>query len=181
MTTLRRRSFLDYIYFTDYETRDPAQYPDGADAAWAAQNCAKPRASRPADCVPIQFIDNDEINGPFHTNDDILTCGSPEFGRTKDPPTWSSPGNGWVTGLGLLRAPRDFQGTYVSAADPLTVPPTNAGLAAVADPAYTLHGQDDDQLNGATMNVTNGHRRRRPSRSRRTASSTSTTAPAPAP
>ena len=25
VSTLRRRSFLDYIYFTDYETHDPAQ------------------------------------------------------------------------------------------------------------------------------------------------------------
>jgi hypothetical protein len=38
VTTLRRQSFLDYIYFTDYETRDPAQYPDPDDAAWAAAN-----------------------------------------------------------------------------------------------------------------------------------------------
>ena len=153
VTTLRRRSFLDYIYFTDYETRDPAQYPDSADAAWAAQNCAKPRASRPAECVPIQFIDNDEINGPFHTNDNILTCGSPKFGRTKDDMVES--GNGWVKASGCSGSP-DFQGTYVSAADPLTVPPTNAGLAAVADPAYTYTGKTTIKLNGATMNVTNG-------------------------
>ena len=157
VTTLRRRSFLDYIYFTDYETRDPAQYPDAADAAWAAQNCAKPRASRPADCVPIQFIDNDEINGPFHTNDNILTCGSPKFGRTKDDMVES--GNGWVRASGCSGSP-DFQGTYVSAADPLTVPPTNAGLAAVADPAYTYTGKTTIKLNGATMNVTNGRRRK---------------------
>ncbi len=103
--------------------------------------------------MPIQFIDNDEINGPFHTNDNILTCGSPKFGRTKDDMVES--GNGWVKASGCSGSP-DFQGTYVSAADPLTVPPTNAGLAAVADPAYTYTGKTTIKLNGATMNVTNG-------------------------
>ena len=38
------------------------------------------RATRTAS--EIQFFDFDRINGPFHTNDDILTCGNPVFGRS---------------------------------------------------------------------------------------------------
>jgi hypothetical protein len=153
ITTLRRRSFLDYIYFTDYETRDPAQYPDPDDAADAAINCARPRASRPSSCVAIQFVDEDEINGPFHTNDNILTCGRPKFGRTKDDHIES--GNGWVRAPNCSGSP-DFQGTWMPASDPLTVPPTNAGLANVALPQYTYTGKTTIRLRGATMDVTTG-------------------------
>jgi hypothetical protein len=153
VTTLRRRSFLDYIYFTDYETRDPAQYPDPDDAVWAAANCAKPRASRPSGCQAIQFVEDDEINGPLHTNDNILTCGSPKFGRTKDDRIES--GAGWVRASGCSGEP-DFQGTWNPASDALNVPPTNAGLANVAEPQYTYTGKTTIRLKNTTMDVTTG-------------------------
>ena len=37
--------------------------------------------SRDGSCAEIQFADGDAINGPMHTNDDILICGTPTFGR----------------------------------------------------------------------------------------------------
>ncbi len=153
VSRLRRRSFLDYIYFTDYETRDPAQYPDPDDAAWAAANCAQVRASRPSGCVPIQFIDDDEINGPLHTNDNLLTCGSPKFGRNSDDKIES--GAGWVRASGCSGSP-DFQGTWTPNSSPLNVPPTNAGLASVAHPDYTFTGRTTIRLRGTTMDVTTG-------------------------
>lgn len=42
--TIRRGTFLDYLYFTDYETSDPATYvkpPDPYTPAEAQANCAK--------------------------------------------------------------------------------------------------------------------------------------------
>ena len=42
--TLRRRSFLDYLYFTEFETKDPAQYvkpPDPFTPAQAQTACSK--------------------------------------------------------------------------------------------------------------------------------------------
>ena len=155
VTTLRRRSFLDFIYFTDYETRDPAQYPDPDDAAWAAVNCAKPRASRPSGCVPIQFGAADEINGPLHTNDDLLTCGGVKFGRDKDDNIEASGPAGWTNASGCSGSP-NFQGTWIPNATPLNVPPTNAGLAAVAQPAYTYTGKTTIRLKGNVMDVTTG-------------------------
>ena len=42
--TFRRRAFIDYLYFTDYETTDPAAYPVSGfnynDDTWAQTNCA---------------------------------------------------------------------------------------------------------------------------------------------
>jgi hypothetical protein len=155
VTTLRRRSFLDFIYFTDYETRDPAQYPDPDDAAWAALNCAKPRASRPSGCVPIQFGSDDEINGPLHTNDDLLTCGSVKFGRDADDNIEVSGPAGWQNASGCSGSP-DFEGTYMPGADPLNVPPSNAGLAAVAQTGYSYVGTTRIRLRGNVMDVTTG-------------------------
>jgi hypothetical protein len=153
VTTLRRRSFLDYIYFTDYETRDPTQYPDTDDADWAAENCAKPRASRPSGCVAIQFASDDEINGPFHTNDDILSCGGTTFGRDENDHIES--GKGWQNAPGCNGEP-NFEGTWMPGSSPLNVPPTNAGLASIAVPQYTYTGKTTILLKGTTMDVTTG-------------------------
>jgi hypothetical protein len=153
VTRLRRQGFLDYIYFTDYETRDPAHYPNPDQAAWAAENCAKPRASRPSGCVAIQFADDDEINGPFHTNDDILSCGSTKFGRDTDDHIES--GKGWQNAPGCSGSP-DFQGTWLPNSSALNVPPTNAGLASIAEPQYRYTGKTTIRLSGTTMDVTTG-------------------------
>ena len=42
-TSLRRRNFLDYLYFTDYETKDPAIYTSSDDytPAEALTYCSK--------------------------------------------------------------------------------------------------------------------------------------------
>ena len=154
VTTLRRRSFLDYIYFTDYETRDPIQYPDPDDAEWAAANCAKPRASRPSDCVPIQFADDDVINGPLHTNDDLLVCGGTTLGRKdKDDVIEVTGPGGWKNASGCSGQPT-INGKWIHPANPLTVPPTNTGLANIADPAYTFTGKTTIVLKGSTMDIT---------------------------
>ena len=107
VVTFRRRGFLDYLYFTDYETSDPTWYavdtqglatnPDVV--AWASNNCAKtywrqgrgnlrysgtvwnPSRNRwdnySDSCSEIQFANQDVLAGPFHTNDSIMTCGPP--------------------------------------------------------------------------------------------------------
>ena len=81
VASFRRRSFLDFLYFTDFETTDPVNY-SSANQSWAQTNCGdKYRAQRDSSCSEIQFADADAINGPMHTNDDILTCGTPTFGR----------------------------------------------------------------------------------------------------
>jgi hypothetical protein len=157
VTTLRRRSFLDYIYFTDFETRDPAQYPDPQDAEDAARDCVKPRASRPSWCVPIQFSDDDVINGPLHTNDDLLVCGGTTLGR-EDPHDdvieVTGPG-GWKNASGCSGQPT-INGKWIHPAASLTVPPSNTGLASIAQPAYTYTGQTTIVLNGTSMDVTTG-------------------------
>jgi type II secretory pathway pseudopilin PulG len=139
IATFRRSSFLDYLYFTDFETSDPQTYSSQQERTWADANCVRPRAQRHRDCVDITFPTFDGIKGPFHTNDDILTCGNPKFGR--DPATRpgkaldrieiSGPApNGWAPNN--CGGTPTFYGTKVHPAATLTIPPSNNVLESVA-------------------------------------------------
>lgn len=70
---LRQSGFLDFVYFTDYEYRDPdmtGSSCDGEKHEWeSGYNCGS---------HVIQFGDSDILDGPVHSNDTILTC-SAEF------------------------------------------------------------------------------------------------------
>jgi Tfp pilus assembly protein PilX len=158
VSTMRRRSFLDFIYFTDLETADPATYATQQQRAAASANCVVPRDAREGKgCTEIQFSGTDAIRGPFHTNDDILTCGATTFGRdSKDRIEISGP-NGWQNAGGCSGEP-NFQGTYVQPPpDRLELPTSNASLAQIAQPDYRFTGQTTIRLNGNSMDVTTGY------------------------
>jgi hypothetical protein len=142
VATFKRASFLDYLYFTQLETSDPVTYGNAATIAGAYQQCTKTIAegrwnapipgSGGQFCDIIVFPDWDDINGPLHTNDALVTCGSPDFGRTSsDTIEVSSPPQGWYRHSGCSGNP-DFIGTFVTNAPVLTPPPTNAKLASLA-------------------------------------------------
>jgi Tfp pilus assembly protein PilX len=160
MASFRRDSFLDYLYFTDLETLDPAAYPSTGtpNSTWADSNCKVPRASRPDACEEITFWGFDRINGPFHTNDDLQTCGSPVFGRSAaDAIEVSGPSPGWSSqgGTACAGAPV-FTTPLVTGANRLDAPPNNAKLAAVAQPAYLFTGKTTIRFNSTGgMTVTN--------------------------
>jgi len=75
-TQLRRSGFLDDLYFTEYETQDPAQGLNPA--ACALKHYYD---GRPANCRSIQF-GNDRLSGPVHSNDTILVCQNVTFTDT---------------------------------------------------------------------------------------------------
>lgn len=157
VNTLRRRAFLDYIYFTDYETADPITYANATDRANAEAQCVKPRDDRASWCTEIQFSSTDAIKGPFHTNDSVLHCGSTQFGRRPDDRIEvSDPGGFKNVGGSGCAGPPDTLGTFVPEAEPLEVPPSNAALQAEALPAYTYTGKTTILLKGNVMDVTTG-------------------------
>lgn len=125
---VRRRSFLDYLYFTDYETQDPASYTGSPYTASQAQSyCAYHYFDgRNSNCNDIQFISADTLNGPVHSNDAILMCGSPNFNSTVST-SWNTSGNHWRSGCGGTNPdfanPGDPQ--YIA---PLSMPPSNSAL-----------------------------------------------------
>ena len=168
VATMRHKGFLDFLYFTDFETTDPTVYT-ATDPAKAALNCAVwRRAGRSSSCDKIVFGTDDVVAGPFHTNDDILTCGTPDFGR--DPATTggkldpieisgggtANPTLGYADGCGGGTTP-NFLGTRQVGAPTISMPATNSQLASVADPQWTFTGRTSITIDGATMTVKNAN------------------------
>jgi hypothetical protein len=161
VATFRRKSFLDFIYYTTFETTDPPLYPtpsSSRSAIWAAANCQQPRASRPSDCDDIQFASADRINGPLHTDDDLLVCGGTTLGRVgQSPPDEievSGPPPGWNrAGGGSCSGSPTWNGTLLANVTAMGMPSSNASLAAAA--GLTLSGTTNIVLKGDVMDVTN--------------------------
>jgi hypothetical protein len=152
--SFRRRSFLDFLYFTHWETTDPAAYASPSDQTWADSRCAKYRPDRHSDCREIRFIGNDRINGPLHTDDtSILVCGSATFGRGPyDNIEVSGGGDGWDAACSGTTP--NFLGTVQTEAREMPMPSTNRELARAALPAYTYTGVTTIRLKGNVMDVT---------------------------
>ena len=74
VATLRINSFLDYLYFSDFEVEDPAQYSSSGVPDCAQYEYATP--SRDASCHKIAFGESDVLDGAVHTNDKFRSCGA---------------------------------------------------------------------------------------------------------
>ena len=148
--TLRRKAFIDYLYFTDYETKDPAAYDSGDDytPTQAQTYCAKRyyegrdiagRVDFPGDtdgnsCTEISFASADTVNGPLHSNDAIRICGDPTFNGNVTTSWNPATGNKWVnTGGSCGSGPTFSRPGDPKYADPLTMPPNNVAIKASAD------------------------------------------------
>jgi hypothetical protein len=203
VATFRRRSFLDYLYFTDMETSDPAWYVLKANGnptrsgtlknnvftpsanpdlvSWASTNCTRywrngrgsqsypvspdnawqqqvsgtwgSTSQTAQTCSEIQFVGGDAIRGPLHTNDDILVCGAPTFGRTSADNIEVS-GTGWRQNSGCSGSP-NMVGTWKPNSPVLTPPPSDTALKQVVDPNDLFKGATTIVLNNASMTVTN--------------------------
>lgn len=153
LATLRRQNLIDFIWFTDFETLDPAAYSSSSDVTWATQNCATYRNLRHDDCEEIAFITNDYLQGPVHTNDSVRVCGNPTFGRdTRD--AIEIVGQPPYTSKGCTDS-KTVKGTGLKNAQPLAMPSSNAELANIATPNYRFTGKTEIELNGTTMSVKN--------------------------
>jgi Tfp pilus assembly protein PilX len=146
--TFRRQGFVDYIYFTQWETQDPII--SGVD------NCNVTRSRRPSNCVTIQFQNADKIQGPMHTNDEsVVTCGSPTFGRAGkgDKFEVAGPSPGYVSASGCGTSTPVFNGPKLTPASTLTLPDGNTKLATLATSAWTFTGQTCLNFRGNVVDV----------------------------
>ena len=109
-------------------------------------------------CSEIQFADRrTRSTGPLHTNDDILTCGTPVFGRNSaDSIEFSGPAPGWDEGRRQrLRRHPVFNGPRRAGVKSLTMPPTNTTLQTVAATGGLVYqGTTRIRFNGSTSNMT---------------------------
>ena len=74
VVNVKQQGFIDFLYFTDYEIVDPAQKQNSTCVvthAWEQTD-----NEHKSNCTEIQFAPADVINGPMHSNDTLLICGS---------------------------------------------------------------------------------------------------------
>ena len=159
VTSFKRASFLDYVYFTQYETSDPVTYGSSTAINQAYSQCVKfyraGRSSSTLPCTEIVFSSGEFINGPLHTNDELNICGTPTFGRSAaDLIEVSSPPQGWRGSGNCGGNSPTFRGTYLTNSPVLTPPATNDSLKDVQG-AAVYSGQTRIVLNGSQMTVTN--------------------------
>jgi len=161
LATLRRRNFIDFIYFTHFETLDPLAYSSSGWRGWASDHCDQFRDQREDEehwwfgyhCTEIQFAPDDEVNGPLHTNDSIWVCGSPTFGRdARDAIELNEQSPGWIGYPGCGPDPQ-FDGTVVHPSGQLELPPSNVEISSLALPGYSFVGRTHFELNGDSMTV----------------------------
>jgi len=75
---LRQDGFIDFLYFTDYEIKDP-EYSNVSESKcvkywWAGRSSA-------SNCGEISFGSNDTVDGPVHSNDTIRICEATFLGK----------------------------------------------------------------------------------------------------
>jgi Tfp pilus assembly protein PilX len=146
VASFRRPSFLDFLYFTDFETWDPAVYTSLSDQTNATTQCDDYHGARAGWCQEITFPGNDQILGPFHSNDFVHFGSGTDVGRPgKNDKLESSQNAPSYDGAPSLAA------TWKSGQIKLPVPTSNAELKAVATPALTFTGRTTLRFNGSTV------------------------------
>jgi hypothetical protein len=151
IASFRRKSFIDYVYFTMYETSDPSGY---ANPTQAMADCGSKYAPQRAGyCDDIVFADGDQVKGPFHTNDAFLVCGAPIFGRSADDAIESSARAPSYTQT-CSGGPPVFNSLLLSGAEALDMPPSAQSLKTIAQSGgLSLTGTTQIRFN-ATGDIT---------------------------
>lgn len=162
IATFRVNGFLDYVYYTNFETKDPGLYetskPElaekcrnryyGGPEGWAAKGYS---------CPAINFVTGDHIEGPMHTNDTSLVSGGATFGRSGHEPKDVVEMNGGTygsdAGCKSIAVYYTATGCYVTTGPVLTPPPTDTSLEFYVEPAYNYEGMTRIELKGTEMTV----------------------------
>jgi hypothetical protein len=161
VANFRRAGFLDFLYFTFYEDLDPAALSTDTARTNARDNCGgRYRSSRLAasKCTEIQFVTGDEVRGPMHSNDSLLICNQPKFGRSTnnkaDRIEVTQPNNPLVAAPGCTQS-AVMQGVFKNPVNPMSPPASNDALRVIAqNGGYLFTGKTFIKLNGTTMDVT---------------------------
>jgi hypothetical protein len=134
-------------------------------------SAASPWTQFNVSCGEINFLNGDQQRGPFHTNDEIMVCGNPKFGRNPSddieisapgpPPAGSGSPTGWRntdcgSGAPGVNDPTDTTpdgliGTLRISSPPMEMPPRNTALRTEALPRYRFVGRTSFDLEGDTM------------------------------
>jgi type II secretory pathway pseudopilin PulG len=151
IATFRVSGFLDYIYYTNFETLDPGLYnaPAACIGAYYSQWEGK------AECQSIVFTSGDEVNGPMHTNDAARVEGSATFGRKGQSPSDVVEINGGTYPSASCEGSAKYYtatSCYTKGAT-LTPPPEDTTLASYVKSPNEFAGATHLILNGTTNTI----------------------------
>jgi hypothetical protein len=149
---LKKSDFLDYMYFTKYETIDPQATGSSANCAyhWYGDiiNGHRQYGDRQdtSDCPLINFIDADTLRGPVHSQDEMVFDASPTFENefstewpdAEHPPDPSNSKYYYYCNASNCRP--SFSRDYPPSYKIIPFPNTNSTLQTYADPAQGGQG-----------------------------------------
>jgi hypothetical protein len=155
VATFKVTGFLNFIYFTNFETLDPALYSD----ATLAANCQGKYYSAwkgKYECENIQFTNGDSVYGPMHTNDTADVGGAASFGREGNTPPDTVEMNGGTYGgaSGCASSAKYYTATkcYIKGAS-LIPPESDTSLVAYTESANEFFGVTKLVLNGSANTI----------------------------
>jgi Tfp pilus assembly protein PilX len=133
VASFRRPSFLDFLWFTNFENLDPVVAT--SDQAWQASHCVAFRPARNAakvgghSCSEITFPASDQIKGPFHSNDSVQFSNGTKVGRPgkNDNLETHQPAPGYSGSPTFYPA-----GSWAAGQDKLDIPTSNGDLKPIA-------------------------------------------------
>jgi hypothetical protein len=160
VATFQVTGFLDFIYYTNFETEDPALYP--ASQKELAKKCEgkyyETWGPEGLGCHTIKFTTGDSVEGPMHTNDATRVEGTPSFGRKGHTPADAVEINGDT--YPSKTCPKTGGPTYYTATKcytdkgPTLIPPeSDTSLGSYVETKNRFEGITYLKLNGTTNKI----------------------------
>jgi Tfp pilus assembly protein PilX len=157
-------NFLDFVYYTNFETLDPKLY--GSNEASTAAACEgkyyETWSKEKQSCQAIEFTNGDKVDGPMHTNDTALVGGSATFGRSGHEPkdvvemyrgTYGAAA-GCKSSATYYTATKCYVEKGQAGAEELLPPPNDTSLASYVEPENEYVGTVHLELKGSEIGVT---------------------------
>ncbi len=158
IATFKVSGFLDYVYYTNFETEDPGLY--NAPSGCAGKYYSEWNGS--ASCSVITFANHDDVKGPMHTNDATRIEGPISFGREGQSPADSVEINGGT----YPEAENECKGAssevkfntatkcYTTKGPTILPPESDTSLAQYVESENHFTGETRLALNGAAGTIT---------------------------
>jgi hypothetical protein len=160
VASFRRPSPLDFLWYSVYETLDPSVYRPplsnpNACAGFYDQNRTPARDLQ--NCVDIDWVTADVMNGPMFTQDEYQICGRPTFGRPGHNDKIEAAGNPPTHGAGggCNGSTPTVHGTLLGGQPIVPLPTVNSRLRVDALAATTtiFGGETTIDLKGNQMTI----------------------------
>lgn len=156
IATFKVTGFLNFIYFTNFETEDPSLYsaPAGCQEAYHSEWSAKGLA-----CATITFTSGDSVDGPMHTNDATKVEGVATFGLKGRKPADTVEINGGTYPEDTGEKCKGGRPIFYTASEcytkgeTLLMPEGDTSLSAYVESANEFTGETRLVLNGITNTI----------------------------